>query len=135
MASLFERDAQDRYPNDHFATVRKVLKIPRMARVRDTKNWQSLLVCLLIANLLIVVALVASPQLHQLLHHDAHHSDHECAVTVMISGGTDGSSGPHVFEAGVIFPITLGFLPEMHSRDVASLFLSAHIFEHAPPII
>ncbi|MFZ3375264.1 MAG: hypothetical protein WA183_06900 [Chthoniobacterales bacterium] len=106
-----------------------------MARVRDTKNWQSLLVCLLIANLLIVVVLAASPQLHQLIHHDADSGEHECAVTVMVSGGSDGSAVPQVFEAGAILPIALDFLPEMHSRDVASLFLSAHVFEHAPPLI
>ena len=110
-----------------------MLKILRMERVRDTKKWQSVLVCLLIAHLLIVVALAASPQLHQLLHHDADHSDHECAVTVMISGGTDGSSGPPVFEADAMLPAACGFSQTMHSNDVASLFLSVHVFEHAPP--
>jgi hypothetical protein len=106
-----------------------------MKRLRNAKRWQSALVCLLIANLLIVVALAASPQLHQLLHHGADHRDHECAVTVMISGGTDGSCGSPVFDANAILPIAFGSLPNAHSRDVAPLFLSAHIFEHAPPLV
>jgi hypothetical protein len=106
-----------------------------MERLRDTKGWQSALVCLLIVNLLIVVVLAASPQLHQWLHQDAGRSEHECAITVMLSGGSDGSPVPQAFDPGAILPVAHQFLPEMHSRDVAPLFLSAHIFEHAPPLV
>jgi hypothetical protein len=106
-----------------------------MTRLRETKGWQSALVCLLVANLLIVVVLAASPQLHQLIHQDADRGEHQCAVTVMVSGGSDGSPVPQVFEVSVILPIAFDFLPEMHSCDVAPLFLSAHVFEHAPPLI
>jgi hypothetical protein len=105
-----------------------------MTRLREAKWWQKALVFLLVADLLMVVALAASPQLHQLFHHDANHGDHECAVTVMISGGSDGSPTPPVFDAGT--PLVQGFnlLAEIHPSDVPSLFLSAHIFEHAPPV-
>src|SRR5438309_6857279 len=106
-----------------------------MARLRDTKGWQRALGCLLIANLLIVVVLAASPQLHHLLHQDADRCEHECAITVMLSGGSDGSSGPQVFDAGAILLTAHQFLPEMHSHDVAPLFLGAHVFEHAPPLV
>jgi hypothetical protein len=106
-----------------------------MKRLRDAKAWQNAFACLLTAHLLIVVALAASPRLHQLLHHGADHGDHECAVTMMISGGTDGSCGSPVFDANAIFPIAFGSRPDMHSRDVAPLFLDAHVFEHAPPIV
>jgi hypothetical protein len=106
-----------------------------MARLRDPKGWQSALIGLLLANLLIVVVLAASPQLHQLFHHDADRGEHQCAVTVMLGGGSDGSSAPPVFEAVAIAPISLGFRPELPSSDVAPLFLSAHVFEHAPPTI
>ena len=114
----------------------KCLKSFEMTRFRNAKVWQSAFVCLLISSLLIVVALAASPQLHQLFHHDADHSEHECAVTVMVSGGSDDSPVPQVFEAGAILPVALDFLqPETHSGDVAPLFLSAHVFEHAPPLV
>jgi hypothetical protein len=106
-----------------------------MARLRDTKGWQSALACLLVANLLIVVVLAASPELHQLLHQDAGRSEHECAITVMLSGGSDGSPVPQVFDPGAILPVADESLPEMHSRDVAPLFLGAHVFEHAPPLV
>ena len=66
-------------------------------------GWQNALVCLLVSQLLIIAALAASPHLHQLFHHDADHGDHECAVTVMISGGSDGSPVPQVLDAGAIF--------------------------------
>ena len=106
-----------------------------MARLRDPKGWQSALIGLLLANLLIVVVLAASPELHQLLHQDAGRSEHECAITVMLSGGSDGSPVPQVFDPGAILLVAHQFLPEMHSRDVAPLFLGAHVFEHAPPTV
>jgi hypothetical protein len=89
---------------------------------------------LLIGQFLIISALAGSPQLHQLFHHDADRGDHECAVTVMISGGSDGSPVPQVLDAGTPFPIAFDFSPELLSQDVAPLFLSAHVFEHAPPL-
>jgi hypothetical protein len=105
-----------------------------MTRPRDAKWWQKALVFLLVANFLMVVALAASPQLHKLFHDDADHCDHECAVTVMISGGSDGSTPPQVFDAGTLLVQGSNLLPEIHPSDVPSLFLSAHIFEHAPPL-
>jgi hypothetical protein len=104
-----------------------------MTRIRDVKGWQNAVVYLLIAHLLIVVALAASPHLHQLFHHDADHGSHECVVTLMISGGSDGSPAPQVLEAGAILTTSFNFSPKTHSPDVTPLFLSAHVFEHAPP--
>jgi hypothetical protein len=106
-----------------------------MTWLRNAKASQSALVCLLVANLLVVVVLAASPQLHQLVHRDADRGEHECAVTVIVSGGSDDSSVPQVFDAGAILAVALDFLPETHSHDVASLFLSARVFEHAPPLV
>jgi hypothetical protein len=105
-----------------------------MMRNRDGARWRNALVCLLITEFLIIAGLAASPQLHQLFHHDADHGDHECIVTVMISGGSDGSPTPQILEAGGAFPTAFAFSPELQSHDVASIFLSAHVFEHAPPI-
>jgi hypothetical protein len=101
---------------------------------RDGARWQRALVCLLISQFLIIAALAASPNLHQVFHHDTDRGDHECAVTVMISGGSDGSPVPQILDAGTRFPTAFDFSPEILSHDVAPLFLSAHVFEHAPPI-
>jgi hypothetical protein len=105
-----------------------------MTQNRDSARWRNALVCLLTSQFLIIAALAASPHLHQLFHHDADRGDHECAVTVMISGGSDGSPVPQILDAGTRFPIAFDFSPEILSYDVAPLFLSAHVFEHAPPL-
>jgi hypothetical protein len=105
-----------------------------MVRVRDSKGWQGALVCLFIANLLVAVTLTASPKLHELLHHDADRGEHQCAITVMLSGGSDDSPVAEVFDAGTVLACAPDFLPETHSRDVAPLFLTAHVFERAPPV-
>jgi len=105
-----------------------------MTRNGDSARWRKALVCLLISEFLIIAALAVSPHLHQLFHHDADRGDHECAVTVMISGGSDGSPVPQILDAGTQFPTAFDFSPEILSHDVAPLFLSAHVFEHAPPL-
>jgi hypothetical protein len=105
-----------------------------MARLRDSKGWQGVLVCLLIANLLVAVTLTVSPKLHELLHRDADRSEHQCVVTVMVSGGSDDSPVFQVFDVAALFASAPDFLPEIHSRHVAPLFLTAHVFEHAPPL-
>ena len=105
-----------------------------MTRIREVKGWQNAVVCLLIAHLLIVVALAASPHLHQLFHHDADHGCHECVVTLMISGGSDGCPAPQVLETGAIFLAPFSYSMETRFTDVSPLFLSARIFEHAPPL-
>jgi hypothetical protein len=105
-----------------------------MTRNRNSAGWRNALVSLLLTQFLIIAGLAASPHLHQLFHHDADRGDHECAVTVMISGGSDGSPVPQILDAGTRFPTAFDFSPEILSHDVAPLFLSAHVFEHAPPL-
>ena len=97
-------------------------------------GWQNALVCLLVSQLLVIAALVASPHLHEFFHHDADHDAHECAVTVMISGGSDGSPVPQVLDVGSICRMASDFASEIQTPDVVPLFLSAHVFEHAPPL-
>lgn len=102
--------------------------------LRDAKGWQNSLVCLLIGQLLIAATLAASPQLHELVHQDADHSDHECAVTVLISGGSDGSWTLPVFEVSTFVHVVTVVLPDSGFADISPLFLSAHVLEHAPPL-
>jgi len=91
------------------------------------------LVCFgLIGAFLFATALSASPQLHERIHPDANHTQHECAVTLIAAGNYDHAFAAPVFAAP---PISVQFseLPTLASTWVASLFLSASIFEHAPP--
>ena len=86
---------------------------------------------LLIVQLLIVMAMSVSPQLHEWIHHDADADDHECAVTLFMHGGCDA---PVAILAVAVF---IAFVFERLVRPrlvlVDGLFLSRSVFEHAPP--
>jgi len=76
----------------------------------------------------------ASPELHQRVHPDANQADHSCAVTLIASGNYDHSVEPPLITA----PDLVGqfaSIPALASTWVKSLFLSAHIFAHAPPAL
>ncbi len=97
---------------------------------------------LLVAQLLWVLALAASPSWHERVHpeaaHDGHgdgedhqHHEHECAVTLFLAGGCDCAPAPllAVAPALVVCPEAIGCdLPL-----VVFSFRSRGIFEHAPP--
>src|SRR5688500_5184106 len=82
------------------------------------------------AALLSAFALSALPHWHELLHSDANTTQHECAVT-LVSSGTHHQPAPLV--AAPIPALQLSFIPALHPVWVASPFVGARIFEHAPP--
>jgi hypothetical protein len=93
------------------------------------------LVCFgLIGAFLFATALSASPQLHERVHADANQSQHECAVTLIASGSYDHTVAAPAFDPSIAAS-QFTQLPTLNSTWVASLFLSASIFEHAPPAI
>ena len=47
------------------------------------------LAALLVGVVLLLDAMAACPALHELIHKDAGHSDHQCAVTVFAQGKVD----------------------------------------------
>jgi hypothetical protein len=87
---------------------------------------------LLIPTFLFALFLSLAPQVHQRIHSDANQSQHECAITLLASGSYD-----HAVAAPAFDPSIAGSqftqLPTLNSTWVGSLFLSASIFEHAPP--
>ena len=85
-----------------------------------------------LAGFLLALLLAASPELHERLHHDADHDDHECLATVLHAGGACDDTLPP--------PTLASYLAELFepapvdgSRVVAALFLDCGILEHAPP--
>jgi hypothetical protein len=68
-----------------------------MSNISTTRQRQlarlgrSALAAALVAVLLLVEAMAASPELHQRIHHDADAPDHECAVTMFAHGQTDAA--------------------------------------------
>jgi hypothetical protein len=86
----------------------------------------------LILAMLWLLTLAASPRLHELVHPDADHEDHDCAVTVFLSGGF----GQVVAEPVVVRQPDLEFAyfspGETQARIVTSP-IARSILEHGPP--
>jgi hypothetical protein len=76
--------------------------------------------------------LSASPQLHARIHADANRGDHACAVTLIATGSYDHAAQPPLVR--VPQPsVQFSKIAALSSTWVQPLFLSAHIFAHAPP--
>jgi len=77
------------------------------------------------------LVLSVSPQLHERIHRDANRVEHSCAVTFVASGTYEHSSAPLIIPA----PLASRFarVADLNPTWVRSAFLSASIFEHAPP--
>lgn len=93
------------------------------------------LAALLLAHLCAVLALAASPRLHQWLHGDADRDDHDCAVVLFLHGGTDEAVGPLPTPGFVLEAVN--FVPQAvpaAGRFVPSVFATGAVFEHGPPV-
>jgi hypothetical protein len=84
------------------------------------------------AAFLSALALSVSPRWHELIHPDAKAAQHECAVT-LIGSGSYQQANPAPLVAAPVPALQFCFIPALCSVWVASPFLGARIFEHAPP--
>lgn len=82
-------------------------------------------------HLLLICAAAASPALHEWMHADADHADHDCAITLFASGVCHETLLPPAIAAPCLVPVFDGMVPE-GPRD-ASSFRFSGILEHAPP--
>ncbi|HEV7404803.1 MAG TPA: hypothetical protein VGO11_17810 [Chthoniobacteraceae bacterium] len=85
-----------------------------------------------LAGFLLALLMAASPALHERLHHDADHDQHECLAKVLHAGGaSDDAPAPPTLAAFVaeLFEVA----PVDASRVAEALFLDCGILEHAPP--
>ena len=80
-----------------------------------------------------VLAMAASPALHQWLHDDADEANHQCAAVTAMQGQLDR---PTVQPAVVASPTQFWIEPRPahYALKIASLFLVVRGLEHAPPI-
>jgi hypothetical protein len=69
---------------------------------------QAILASLLVCLVLLLDAMAACPDLHELIHHDADAPGHECAVTLIAHGQMDSSI---VVVAAIIPVAPFKFLP------------------------
>jgi hypothetical protein len=86
------------------------------------------------AAFLLALALSVSPRWHELLHFDAKSAQHECAVT-LIGSGSYQQAAPAPLVVAPVPALQFCFVPALRPVWVASPFLGARIFEHAPPAL
>ena len=101
---------------------------------RTTPRSVTVVAAFLSAAFLWALVLSASPQLHERFHPDANRVEHTCAVTFVASGSYD-----HVVHVSAVSApaeaVQLSTIPALDPQWVASPFLGASIFEHAPPAL
>ena len=103
-----------------------------MSTFARSTNHRHAIVAVVSAAFLWALALSASPQLHQRVHPDAGRADHSCAVTMIASGNYNHSVHVPVISAPTP-AVQFSKIPVLNPLWVPSPFLSARIFEHAPP--
>ena len=98
---------------------------------RSPNRGRAFTAVFILAAFLWALTLTVSPQLHERFHPDANRVEHTCAVTFIASGSYDHSAHPQI--AASIAVSQFSKIPALTPQWVESLFLSARIFEHAPP--
>jgi len=99
---------------------------------RSTTCGRAFIAIFVSAAFLWALALGASPQLHKRVHPDAGRVEHSCAARMIASGSYDHSAHPPLVSAPGP-AIQFSRIPALTPQWVESPFLSARIFEHAPP--
>ncbi len=87
----------------------------------------------LLCAFLLALSFAAAPKLHERFHADASLPNHECAVTLIASGKCELSPAPIVLFAPQP-AVQFEKIPLLSPTWVAASYLSAAIFEHAPPV-
>jgi len=86
------------------------------------------------AAFLSALALSVSPRWHELVHPDAKFAQHECVIT-LIGSGSYQQATPAPLVVTPVPALQFCFIPALRPVWVASPFLGARIFEHAPPAL
>jgi len=105
---------------------------PMNSSGRSRTRLRALVAAVLFAAFSWTLLVSISPRLHGCIHDDANRSDHICAITLVASGSYHHAGQPPVINPPQFhdcFTAAASLTPTW----VKSLFLSAHIFAHAPP--
>ena len=101
---------------------------------RSTNRGRTCVATCVITIFAWVLALSVSPQLHQRIHADGNRSDHTCAATLIATGSYEHAAQPPLINAP--HPVgQFGVALALSSTWVQPLFLNAHLFAHAPPLL
>ena len=86
-----------------------------------------------LSSFLFAFVLSAAPALHEHLHSDAAHPQHECAITIVESGVETNDAPLAVPAPG--WATLFSTIPALNPVWVPAQFLRARVFEHAPPAL
>lgn len=92
-----------------------------------------LVAALVLAHLLAVLVLAASPRLHAWIHPDADDDDHDCAAVLFLHGGVDGAAPLPLIAAAPLVLAAVLVAAVRPAAFVPSVFARGRVFEHAPP--
>jgi hypothetical protein len=99
--------------------------------IQTGQRWTG---ALLAVAVLWALTLSVSPQLHELVHPDADHEDHDCAVTLFLGGGLLHSPVLPSLVAGPLSTF-LGHVPNPPPEIFAALFAGQRVYERGPPAL
>ena len=86
-----------------------------------------------LSSFLFAFVLSAAPALHEHLHSDAAHPQHECVITIVETGIESGDAPPAVAAPQAV---TLSStVTVLHPVWVPAIFQRSRVFEHAPPAL
>ncbi len=91
-----------------------------------------LVAALVLAHLLALLALAASPRLHHWVHPDEEDDDGDCSVVLFLHGGCNHAPAPVVAPACAEVWQTIAAIVAGPIR-VPSVFAVCGVLEHAPP--
>ena len=84
-----------------------------------------------LSSFLCAFVLTAAPALHEHIHFDAAHPQHECAITV-VETGVESHDAPLTIAAPQAVSL-FSNVSALRSVWVPALLSHAHVFAHAPP--
>lgn len=103
-----------------------------MSSGRETiSRGRAAMVVAALSSLVFALVLTALPGIHEHLHSDAAHPQHECAITI-VETGIDTGDAPLAVAAPQAVTL-FSAVPALHPVWVPALFQRARIYEHAPP--
>jgi len=102
-------------------------------RLRKLRLLKGAIVGILLFQFALMLVMSASAGLHQHLHCDAGHPDHQCEVTLFNSGGFDDVPPPAVVPVPIVTPELPEVLPPVCRVAVIPGHLIGGILAQAPP--
>ena len=110
-------------------------RVIRVIRTLKPAAIYGMAACVLL-QMLLAMAMAASPELHERFHPDAGGEHHECAVTHMLHGDFGDGAPVPLISVGPSAPIhETEIIATATALWVAPLFLMNGVLKHAPPAL